>query len=134
MLFRSTRGSVRIVPTQAKALAIELTRAEAISIANRQEYYVKGRGGKPLKRGNSMKARMERAGIKRNTRGKRKRGQFVILRANVLRGPIRPRPFFRRTVNEQKRALAQIMNRPIKVPIQLVPVNVDSAGTSGELA
>ncbi len=125
-----TRGGKRIVPKRAKALAIPLTKQEATEIANRSKYFVKGKSGRVLKRGNSLRARMARAGIKRNKRGKRKRGQFVILRSSVIQGPIRPRPFFRRTLNEQKRNLARIMNRTIKVPIRLVPINPDSAGTA----
>ena len=103
-----TRGQIRIVPTKARALAIRISRAEAMSIANRREYYLKGKKGKRLKRGNSMRARMKRAGIVR------RRGKFWILRANVMRGPLRPRPFFRRTLNEQRRVINEIMTQPIK--------------------
>ena len=124
-------GTRRRVPKTKKALAIPLTRKEATEIANRSKYFIKGKRGGVAKRGNSLKARMARAGIKKNKRGRTRR-PFVLLRPSAK--PILPRPFFRRTVNEQKRNLARIMNRTIKVPIVLVPINPASAGTSGGLA
>ena len=125
------RGGKIITPKNAKMLAIELTRQEAIKIANKPQYYLKGTRGKVLKRGNSLRARMARAGIKRNKRSKRKRGQYILLRAKVTQGPIRPRPFFRRTVAEQKDQIARIMNRPIKVPLQLKVTRFDAGDVSG---
>ncbi len=103
-----TRGGITIVPKKKKALSIQITREEAMRIAGRSEYYVKGKRGGAVKRGNSSRARMKRAGIWRT------RGKFWLIRARVLRGPLRPRPFFRRTLNEQRRAINKIMKQPMR--------------------
>lgn len=96
-----------IFPRQRRALLIPITREEAVEIANRSKYTRRGKRGRALKRGNSLRTRMRRAGIVR------KRNKFYLLRKRANRGPLLPRPFFRRTVNEKRGNIRKIMTQPI---------------------
>jgi hypothetical protein len=98
-----TEGPVEIKPVNAKALMIPITADQAEQIMSNPKLYKRGKSGKIIKAGNSKRKLMRRAGIVTY------RGNLYLLRSFVRRGPMAQRSFLRRTLEEMKPELLQIM-------------------------
>jgi hypothetical protein len=112
-----------IRPKAMKALKIPITPSQAAEIIASGKYHRKGKSGKVIKKGNSKRSLMKRAGIVTG-----KRGQLFILRKWVKRGPIRQKSFLRRTLYEEEQEIMKIMGAPLPEGIS---GSFEKAGSTG---
>lgn len=102
-----TRSKFTIRPVKARALLIPITEKDAYRLIDTMKYRKYDQHGKPLKRANSAKAQMKRAGVVKIN------GKWFLFRRWAKRWPIRQRSFLRRTLAEQRGAIMNIMLAPL---------------------
>ena len=92
-------------PTKKKAMTIPISAADAARIM--ESVRRPGKGGRRIKKGNSNRALMRRAGIVTIA------GRLYLLRTFARRKPILQRSFLRRTLSEEQDAIMRIMATPL---------------------
>jgi hypothetical protein len=110
-------------PTKMRAMTIPISNADATRIM--AEYRRPGKRGKAIKKGNSNRSLMRRAGIVIIA------GKLYLLRSFARRKAIAPRPFLRRTLNEEQNAIMKIMQAPLGKGIAPGAVSVGATFPAG---